>query len=109
MLRTAHQQGRVSAPLLDVMREQAERRWVDAFHTLNRADYPQAGVWLWQYSTIGHDYQAATQARELQLALGVRVATALGVIPTGDADTTAADADEVGDARAAAGLPQEVG
>ena len=49
------------------------RRYVFAFHRLN----PGFGGLLWQYRSIAEADVAAAQARELELALGPRVAAAL--------------------------------
>jgi hypothetical protein len=65
--------GQVDVPDLACLEACFARRYVYAFHRLN----PGFGGLLWQYRSIAEADVAAAQARELELALGPRVAAAL--------------------------------
>ena len=67
------EQGQVDAISLAGLQTCFARRYVFAFHHLN----PDFGGLLWQYRSIAHKDVAAAQAREVELALGPRVAAAL--------------------------------
>ncbi len=73
--------GQVDAADLACLEACFARRYVFAFHALN----PAFGGLLWQYRSIAKADVAAAQAREVELALGPRVAAALDAAEGGEA------------------------